>query len=71
MQRLGEKLRALRRKNGLSYRQLAAELGVTHVNLISIESGRSFPSLALLGKIADFFDVSYDELLDDDVELGL
>ena len=71
IQRLGEKLRALRQKNGLSYRQLAAELDVTHVNLISIESGRSFPSMALLYKIAEYFDVSYDELLDDEVELDL
>jgi transcriptional regulator with XRE-family HTH domain len=71
MQRLGEKLRKLREERGLSYRQLAAKLGVSHVHLITMESGKTLPSLPMLVKIAAFFDVSYDELLDDDVELDL
>jgi len=71
MQRLGEKLKRLREERGLSYRQLAAKLSVSHVHLITMESGKTLPSLPMLVKIAKFFEVSYDELLDDDVELDL
>jgi len=70
MQRLGEKIRALRERRGLSLRQLAAALEIkSYSHLAEIESGKSKPSLELLVKIADLFAVTTDQLLRDDLEL--
>lgn len=71
MSRFGAKLRMLREHYGLSYRQLAAELGYDHTTFSKIEAGRAFPSFELILKIANYFEVSFDELLDDNVELDL
>jgi transcriptional regulator with XRE-family HTH domain len=71
MQRLGEKVRILRERRGITLRQLAAELGVSsYSHLSAIESGNSKPSVELLLKLADYFNVSTDELLRDDLEFG-
>lgn len=70
MERLGEKLRALRERRGLSIRQLASMLGVkAHSHIAKIEMGQNKPSVELLVKLAQFFDVSCDQLLNDDLEL--
>lgn len=69
MQRFGEKLRALRKKHGLSYRKLASELGVAHSHIAGIEAGSHKPSADLVLKIAKFFQVSTDQLMDDELEL--
>lgn len=71
MDRFGEKLRKLREKHGLSYRQLAAQLGVDNSHLANIESGRRNPSPDLIILIADFFNVPLDELMRDDRNLRL
>ena len=71
MQRFGEKLRTLRQHYELSYRKLAAELGVYNTHLANIEHGRRMPSVQLVVKIAEYFEVSFDELMDDNVELDL
>jgi transcriptional regulator with XRE-family HTH domain len=70
MERLGEKLRTLRERRGLSIRQLASMLGVkAHSHIAKIEMGQNKPSVELLVKIMQFFDVSCDRLLNDDLEL--
>ncbi len=70
MQRLGEKLRALREQRGMSTRQLAAQLDISSPGYISkLETGKQKPSLALLLKIALFFNVSTDQLLKDDLKV--
>lgn len=70
MQRLGEKLRALREQRGLSTRQLSAQLGISSSGYISkLETGKQKPSLELLLKMALFFNVSTDQLLKDDLEV--
>ena len=69
MQRFGGKLRTLRKKHGLSYRKLASELGVAHSHIAGIEAGSHKPSADLVLKIAKFFQVSTDQLMDDDLEL--
>ena len=64
------KVRALRKQNDLSLRQLASEIELaTHSHLDRIEKGESYPSAELILKIADFFDVSIDLLMRDHVEL--
>ena len=70
MQRFGEKLRVLRKQRGLSLRKLASMLGLaTHSHLDRIESGESRPSADLILKIANFFEVSIDQLMRDELEL--
>ena len=70
MQRFGEKLRTLRTQRGLSYRELAAMLAVSHGHLVGIEAGRHKPSADLILKIADLFGVTADQLMRDDQEVG-
>ena len=70
MQRFGEKLRALRTQRGLSLRKLASLLGLaTHSHLDRIEKGESKPSADLILKIANFFKVTTDQLMKDELEL--
>ena len=72
MRRFGEKLRELRNRHGLTLNALAENLGYkTHGYISEIEVGRKTPSVAFLLAVADFFDVSVDELVKDDVEVGI
>jgi transcriptional regulator with XRE-family HTH domain len=50
---------------------LAAELGIkSYGHVADMENGRTKPSVDLLIKIADLFDVTIDQLLRDDQEIG-
>ena len=69
MRRFGEKLRSLRERRGLSYRQLAAALGVAHSHLAGLEAGAHQPSAELILKIAHYFGVSTDQLMQDTLEV--
>ena len=70
MQRFGEKLRTLRKRRGMTMRDLADALDLrSHRSIGDLESGRSQPSVELAVKIADFFGVSLDQLARDNVEL--
>jgi len=57
------KLKELREANELSKVALASELGVGSQSIYDWEMGKHEPKFAILIKIADFFDVSLDELL--------
>ena len=70
MDRLGEKLRILRKRQGLTVRQLSDMLDINHSHITKLETGQSIPSLKLALKIADFFGVSIDQLARDEQELG-
>ena len=70
IKRFGEKLNALRAMRGLTLKDLALALGLTaHGYISELESGKKIPTAALALKIAQFFGVSLDELLQDDVAL--
>jgi transcriptional regulator with XRE-family HTH domain len=69
MQRLGEKLRLLRQRYGMTVRELANTVDVSYSNIAGIERGISKPSLDLLAKLAELYEVSYDQLLDDKLEV--
>lgn len=58
MDNLGTRLRQLRRKSGLSQRQLARITGVSNGTISVIEHGRSDPSVGLLRKILEGFGMS-------------
>ncbi len=70
MKKFGEKLRTLREQYDLSYRKMASRLETSHSHIINLESGKHKPSVDLIVRITQVFDVSFDQLMDDDIELG-
>ena len=61
---MGEKLRQLRRKKGLSQEAVAKELGISRQAVSKWETDIAQPDLDNLKKICEILDISADELLD-------
>ncbi len=61
--KINENIVLLRKKNGITQKELARNFNVTSQAISKWESGKSCPDIALLPKIAHFFDVSIDELM--------
>ena len=58
-----KKMQKLRIKRGLSQQDLANAIGVTRSSVANCESGNRRPSFENLIKIADYFNVTCDELI--------
>ena len=58
---IGEKIKQLRTRKGLTMKELGENLGVSHAHISKLESGNNSPSVDLLEKLSEFFniDVSY------------
>lgn len=71
--RLGEKVRALRQRDGRRQEDLAAALGVTKQAVSRWEAGGAYPDTELLPAIANYFHITIDELFgyDNDRETKL
>jgi transcriptional regulator with XRE-family HTH domain len=70
VQRFGEKLRTLRKRNNMSYVDLAQALGYSSISQISqLENNKRKPTAELVIKIAKLFHVTTDVLLLDELEL--
>ncbi len=70
MQRFGEKLRTLRKRRGMTIKELAQAIGqTTHSHISELETGRRPPSLEIALKISRMFGVSVDKLVKDELEL--
>lgn len=65
---LSEKLYTLRKKSGLSQEQLAEQLSVSRQAISKWESGQSVPESDKLIVISNYFNVSLDYLLKEEVE---
>lgn len=61
-----EKIQTLRKQNGLTQEQLADKLFVSRTAVSKWESGRGYPSIDTLKRIAEEFSLSVDELLSGD-----
>ena len=59
---LANKLKELRKTNNLTQETLACKLGVSRVNYNRYENGKVRPDYETIVKIADFYDISLDEL---------
>lgn len=60
---LNEALRLIRAYHDLSQTQLCSELGISNSYLSEIESGKKMPSLDLLSKYSQYFDVPVSSLI--------
>jgi transcriptional regulator with XRE-family HTH domain len=71
MDNLGARLKELRKKAGLSLRELARQAEVSPSLVSQIENGKSRPSVSTLYSFAQLLDVSVDELFDTDEEAAM
>ena len=60
---IGENLKKLRKQQGLSYRKLSKEVGISHTNLVVYEKNLTMPSLENAIKLCKFFNVPLEYLL--------
>lgn len=60
---IGRNILELRKQKGIKQEELAAELGVTAAAVSKWENGYTLPDILMLCALADFFEVTTDELL--------
>lgn len=63
MSDFAKNLRALRKERGLSQTELANVLGYGYTAISNYEKGRNEPTVGVLIALAEYFEVSVDELL--------
>lgn len=61
--RIGNKIKLLRKKNGLTQEQLAESIGVSFQAVSKWENDITLPDITLIPVIANYFGVSTDEIL--------
>lgn len=66
---IAEKITYLRKKNNWSQEQLAGKLDVSRQAIYKWEANISLPEIDKLKKLSKIFGVSYDQLLDDDIDI--
>jgi transcriptional regulator with XRE-family HTH domain len=67
--RFGEKLRALRLARGLTMQALAYELETSSSYISQVENGQIETRIGFALKVARFFEVLVDDLVDDEREV--
>ena len=65
---IGKKIMNLRKKNGFSQEELAEKVGVARQTISKWELGETSPDLKQAKKISKIFNVSLDELTDNDIK---
>ena len=60
--KLNENIAFFRKKRGITQEELANALGVTNQAVSKWESGKCAPDIQLLPDIAEYFNISIDEL---------
>ena len=61
---IGRKMKLLRKAEGLTQEELAKRLNISRVNYTRYENGKVRPDYETLIKIADYYDISLDELFE-------
>jgi len=70
VRRLGEKVKVLRKRQGMTIKELALALGFpSHSYISEIENGKKRPSTEMIIQIADLFGVTVDQLVRDDLDV--
>jgi transcriptional regulator with XRE-family HTH domain len=63
---IGKNIRNIRLLHSIKQQELANALSVSRSTICDWERDKSNPSLELLKKMKEFFDVPYDDFFDDD-----
>lgn len=63
MNKIGKRIKKIREEKEITQQQLANYIDVDRTTLSHYESGARLPSIYILWKIADMFDISIDELI--------
>lgn len=66
--KFNENLKKARKSMGLTQKALSEKLGVALSTVAMWETGSRQPDYEMLNKIADFFGISFDDLLEDKTE---
>lgn len=67
---LSKKIEKLRKKKGMSQEQLADAVGVSRQSVFKWESGVNTPDIDKLKKLVEIFNVNFDVLLNDNLDLN-
>ena len=67
---ISEKISILRKQRGMSQEQLAFALDVSRQAVYKWETGASTPDINKVKKIASYFNISFDTLLDDSLDIS-
>ncbi len=59
---MGQIIKDLRKKNGFTQEELAGRLGVTYQAVSRWEANGGYPDMEMIPAIANYFNVSIDEL---------
>lgn len=59
----GKRLKSLRLEKGISQKELATIINISHTNISKYESNSLEPNIQIIDKLANYFDVSVDYLL--------
>lgn len=62
-EKVGKFIKDLRKKNGLTQKELADSLGVTYQAVSKWENGKSIPDIGMLKLISEKFNINIDDLL--------
>ncbi|MCX6809007.1 MAG: Hsp20 family protein [Candidatus Berkelbacteria bacterium] len=63
------RLRDFRKKQSLSQEELADKLGISRQSVISLEQGKSMPSLPLAVSLCQFFDTAFEDMFEFEREI--
>ena len=63
---IGKRIREIRNQRDVSLSTLSANCHMDKPNLSKLETGKTNPTLYMLKRIADYFEISLSELLDFD-----
>ena len=66
---LGEKITLLRKEKNLTQIDLAKKLGIKHPSLNAWEKNKKTPTIPLLKKLSQIFDISVDTLIFDEKDI--
>ena len=66
MQKIGRKISALRKAQGLTQMELADKLGISFQAVSNWERGNTMPDISKLPDLAEIFSVSIEEILGDE-----
>ena len=68
---LNEKITIIRKMNNLTQEEFAEELGVSRQAISKWENGSSVPDVQMLLRVADYYNLTLDQLVRDDFDLPM